>query len=248
MMVDFRNSVFVFAGALALAVVTTHAEARHGEEKHEHAHDEDEHHDDEHHDDHEHHDHEHHDDEHHEDEHRAHGTHVHGTWELFAALDDAQLSVTVKGPIVDVLGFERPPADETERAVLREVKDRLDTPETMLSLSDRAGCALSGPVQIKLPEGYSSETPKEDDPEQQSHDHDHGERTDGEHHADHDIHASDLEVSYVFECGSPARLAEITVNGFSSFSAIENVDAVFLGDGTQAARRLVRNAQTLKIE
>ncbi|MHA7871770.1 MAG: ZrgA family zinc uptake protein, partial [Hyphococcus sp.] len=60
-----------------------------------------------------------------EHSHRAHDAHVHGTWELFAALDDTQLSVTIKGPLLDVLGFEHAPTNDAERDTVQEIQDRL---------------------------------------------------------------------------------------------------------------------------
>lgn len=201
-------------------------------------------------------------DQEHDQEHHAHEAHVHGAWELFAALDDKQLSVTVKGPIVDLLGFERPPADETERSAVETLKGRLGESETLFSLSDRASCVLSEPIQTVLPAGFADKI-DQDDPgahkhDDQPHDHHGDEHDDEDHHSDehdgedhhdnHDIHASDLEINYVFDCASPSKLSEISATVFDSFAAIESIDAVFLGDAKQTARRLERHSRTLKID
>lgn len=186
----------------------------------------------------------------HHHKHHAHEAHVHGAWELFAALDESQLSVTMKGPIIDVLGFERLPADEQERAAVETLKDQLGEFELMFTLSDRAGCSLSEPVQTFLPAGFVQEM-KSDDPGS----HEHNNTTHGQdhaenkhHHESHDVHASDVEINYVFDCTAPSRLTEINVIGFDSFPSIESIDAVFLGDATQIANRLGRNSQILKID
>lgn len=187
--------------------------------------------------------------------HRAHDVHVHGTWELFAALDDTQLSISIKGPLVDVVGFEHAPTTEDEHNAIQEMRDRLSgEPEMMLALDERANCTLSEPVQIILPEGFAQQSIDDAEDhgdelheEADHHDH-HDEHEDEGHHADHDIHTNDLEVSYAFDCRSPARLRAITMTGFDSFPTIENVDAVFLGDAKQTARRLERGTRTLMIE
>lgn len=208
-MVKLRTTAFLF---VALSYFAAHAA-----EAHDHGHDHDHEHD---HDDHDHdHDHDHH----------SHGAHVHGAWELFAALDGAQLSVTLKGPIVDILGFEAAPANDQERQAVAALADRLKAVEVMLSLDRRADCDLSAPVAVALPESFSSEHA----------DHAHG---------DHDIHDSDVELTYGFVCQSPARLGAITMTGFEAFPGIETVDAVFLSDGKQAARRLERRSQVLQID
>ena len=153
---------------------------------------------------------------------------------MFAALDDAQLSVTLKGPIVDILGFEAAPASDQERQAVAALADRLKTVEVMLSLDQRAGCELSAPVAVALPEGFSSE-------------HAHGDKDGAHAHDAHDIHDSDVELTYDFVCASPARLGAITMTGFETFPGIETVDAVFLSDGKQAAHRLERRSQVLQI-
>ena len=218
----------------------------------------------------EHHDHDHHDDH----DHRAHDVHVHGTWELFAALDDARLSVTLKGPLIDVLGFETVPDTDEEYSAVVRLKDQLKSSESMFTLDGRARCELSEPVAIVLPEGFSTETARRAD--DKAHDHDdkkeHHAHESEDSHSDHDVraadsapdgrlgpatarrhwrkspHSHDLEVTYTFNCASPDRLSEITMAGFETFPAIENVDAVFLGDALQIARRLESGSRIMQID
>ncbi|MEO1251330.1 MAG: DUF2796 domain-containing protein [Pseudomonadota bacterium] len=178
----------------------------------------------------------------HED-HRSHDAHVHGSWEMFAALDDAQLSVTMKGPIVDMLGFERVPETDAERAFVADLKERLTSHQTMLAIDDRAGCTSSTPADIVLPAGFSDAS-GEDRKVHAHDDHDHAH----DEHGDTDIHLNDLEITYIFNCASPSRLRSISVPAFDAFPAIESVEAVFLGDAQQAARRLMRDSQSLKID
>ena len=64
----------------------------------------------------------------------------------------------------------------------------------------------------------------------------------------HNAHTNDLEVTYVFDRGSPKRIKTLTATAFTSFPDIENVDAVFLGDGTQKALRLTRKSATLRVD
>lgn len=181
----------------------------------------------------------------HDHQHHSHEAHVHGAWEMFAALDDARISVTVKGPIVDMLGFEAAPASDEERKAVADLATLLNAPETMVSLDQRASCELSAPVEVNLPEGFSAGEVKE-------HEHHDDGHHDGEHHAHdhdaHDIHDSDIEVTYVFTCAAPGRLGAITLTGFTTFSDIETVDAVFLSDDKQAAHRLERRSQVLTID
>ena len=213
----------------------------------------------------------------HDSEHRQHDVHVHGAWEMFAALDDDQLSVTVKGPLVDLVGFESAPETDEERASLSALTKRLEKPETMVALDKPARCALSAPAVVTLPEGYvlasaDEEDHDHDDHEGHDHDdhdehdhdeHDHDEHDHDEHdhddqdghddehgddHANHEVRHSDIELTYVFDCDKPARLEAITVTGFASFPKMETVEAVFLSDSAQTARRLEPNTKTLQID
>ena len=187
----------------------------------------------------------------HDHDHHTPQTHVHGAWELFAALDGDQLSVTFKGPLVDVLGFERLPTNEEERTALRSLKVQLSEAQPLLALDERAGCRMSKPAEILLPEGYadaitSGEKSDAQNTGEQSHDHKVHQHND--HHGEHDTHASDVEVNYIFDCRSPAKLREITATAFETFPGIEGVDAVFLGDATQEALRLTRGSNTLRLD
>ena len=227
----------------------------------------------------------------HDGEMHMEAAHVHGAWELFAALDDEEsLSVTITGPLVDVLGFEHRPENESEFDAVRALKDRLGSPEEMFELDKRAGCDLNDPAEVIMPSGYLNEPQADEDHEDhedhdghdhddhddhddhEGHDHDDHEHDDHEHnedddpakkdghdshdHADgaehdkaeHDIHASNVELVYTFSCNSTSRLKTITATGFSTFPAIEQFDAVFIGDEGQSAHRLEPRANVLKIK
>lgn len=92
-------------------------------------------------------------------DHHAHEAHTHGAWELFAAIDGKQLSVTMKGPLVDVIGFENQPTDEEDYAAIEKLKSSLRAPQSMFAINTRAGCAISQPVEIFLPEGFDRTPP-----------------------------------------------------------------------------------------
>ncbi|MEM9014038.1 MAG: DUF2796 domain-containing protein [Pseudomonadota bacterium] len=242
--------VLLFSSAFSLIAAAANAESEH-EDHHDHDDDHHEHSDHKGHDDHsehdDHHDHENeteHEHEHDQDEDsaRSHGAHTHGAWELFAALDGSKLSLTAKGPLVDVLGFEYAPKTNEERQSVEALVNRLETPEVMIALDGRGQCALSSPVAVSLPDGFLGENEHDgDDDHTEQHHHD-------ADHADPDIHANDLEISYQFECDAPKRLGSITVSAFEAFPSIERVDSVFLSGTAQAAERLSPDAQTLKLK
>jgi len=190
-------------------------------------------------------------------EHHAQEAHLHGAWELFAALDDKQLSVTVKGPLIDVVEFEHQPTSDEEFAAIQNLKTRLGAPQTMFKIDERARCAVAQPAEILLPQGFESESvngEKEslhlihENDAQHDHNTHKAETNHDDDHKGYDIHGSDVEVVYVFECKTPARIRSITATGFNAFPAIESIEAVFLGNNTQKAFRLTRNSKSLQID
>lgn len=186
-----------------------------------------------------------------EEQRREGAAHVHGAWELFAALDDKRLSVTTKGPLVDILGFERAPQTDDQRRAITALSNRLAEPAIFLALSERARCVLAEPASVKLPENFDAEASSDHshDLEDEAHNSHHADHHDAQaDHSDEDTHESDIEISYVFECAAPKRLREITMTAFNSFSDIETIEAVFLSDQKQIALQLTRGSKALRVD
>ena len=188
--------------------------------------------------------------------HESHAAHVHGAWQFLAAQDGDQLSVTLSGPLVDLLGFENPPQNDQEHAALAALKTRLAASEVLFELSKRANCTPSSEPQISLPahfdDGQAQAAPAPSNAKTTEHhdDHDHHAQHDQDHraHDQHDNHhASDIELTYVFKCAAPARIKAVTMTAFESFPAIETVDAAFLSDQNQTADRLSAQKAVLKL-
>lgn len=187
----------------------------------------------------------------HDHNHSSQHAHVHGAWELFAALDEKQLSITVKAPLIDIIGFEHTPSTTEERIAIREMQGRLAEPQAFFELDKSAQCTLTESVEIKLPKAFEDANAEDD-----ANDSHQPGKHDGKHTHKHEqaatnseqyLHTSDVEASYVFECRAPKKLQTITPTAFDIFPSIERIDAVFLGDTTQKASRLTRNAKILRI-
>ena len=172
------------------------------------------------------------------DGHRHHA-HVHGLWQMFAAMDDNRLSITVEGPLVDLLGYEHVPETKEERAALSRLKEALATP--MVELDDQASCGLTDEIDVQWPDGF------EDGAADRGNDHDHMGDDNG-HDRERDGHTGDLALTYRFRCGSPETLGWIRYTGFASYPAVQDVEAVFVGDQGQNAARLSPSTPKLSID
>ncbi len=175
---------------------------------------------------------------------RRHGAHVHGAWRMFAALDGAQLSIVLSGPLIDVLGFETLPQSEEERAAVAALTERLTAPEFLVRPDRRAKCELAGPAAIALPDGFSATN------ETRARHNGHVEHEAHENHDEHGEHdegGNDVEASFAFVCSAPSRLDRITVTAFNHFEGVQTVEAVFLSGDGQSARLLTPQVASLKV-
>jgi len=178
--------------------------------------------------------------------------HVHGAWEMFAALDDDALTITLSGPVADLAGAESPPGSADETAAIAALRARVSALAPLMTPSAKARCRLSDPVMVRIA-GAPAESHKGSptaagaaaDHEMAEADHD-----DDDHiqvHGEGDEHGRDVEVVYAFACTAPDRLREITVEAFQTFEEIDTIDAVYLSETRQAADRLTRKAATLTL-
>ena len=199
----------------------------------------------------------------HKDEHRHHEAHVHGQWELFAALDEKALTVNVKGPIVDILGYEYAPKSKQEKDILASVSAKLAEPENIFKLGPNAECNLSEPIAISFPDGFENDGANEKDDHHGHDEHDEHAHSDHEHHddeehaeADHEehdeheenVHDSDIEITYSFACAAPSRLKQIVVTGFDAYPEIKEIEAVFINDTRQLAKHLSHESSTFELK
>ena len=180
--------------------------------------------------------------------------HVHGEWELFAALDDDVLTISITGPIVDAVGFEHPPASASEHEAVKKFSQDLADISAALNVNAAANCTLTGALDLDLPEGYATEDAHHheashtDDHDDHSDHDDHDEHDHDDHdHEEHDLHDSDVTLTYKLACAAPRRLDSIEVRLFDSFPAIEEIDAVFLSDDAQESRHLRKGANIFRI-
>lgn len=146
------------------------------------------------------------------------GAHIHGAGELSFAAEGETLFAELQTPLANLVGFERAPRDEAERAAYRVALDLLSDPANVFDLSP-ARCTIDR-VTLTEPDF--------------AHDHDHDHHGHG-HDDDAHVHA-DLRVEYELDCEGLDRLSAIRVTLFEQFPAFEHIDAVWLGERTVSAR------------
>jgi hypothetical protein len=142
-------------------------------------------------------------------EQRRQGAHVHGMAHMTLAAEGNKVLIELTSPAASLIGFERAPRTDEERATLSLAKENLKAGDAMIRLNIEAGCRLET-AQIdaefsEVGEGRGAEHAHD-------YDADHGE----------DGHA-DFVVRYSFACDRPEALGSAALGIFSGFPALERV-------------------------
>jgi len=162
----------------------------------------------------------------------AQHAHVHGLGKLDAVVEGNSLTVRLEVPLDSLVGFERSPRTERERAAVRDMANTLRTGSDLVP-SAGAHCNLKGvtltsavlPGELLDSQGIAATAA------------DAGEGDDG--HAE-------LVAAYVFSCADPAQLRALEVRLFDSFKALKRLDTQVVTERTQAGGRLDSRARVLR--
>jgi len=156
--------------------------------------------------------------------HRAHGPHEHGVGSLNLVVDGSVVEIELESPAANIVGFERAPKDDAERATLDRAVATLKDGERLFGFPAAAGCRLtrSSVNSTLLGDAPTAEADHEDSPAMQS-DHESGDHAAED---DHETHA-DLDADYRFECRDTARIDQVEVRLFEAFAATQRLRVQF---------------------
>ena len=166
------------------------------------------------------------------------GRHQHGAATLSIALDGGALSVRLEVPAIDLLGFERAPANATEIGKVQEVQRLLAAARGVVQLPAAAGCKLTR-EQVVAPDWATAgtnpasiRTPAR--PGEQEHDHDHDHDEQGEAGSSH----GDYDADYEYACSAPGNLAYVDVLVRRSLPAATRLQINLVTASQQTTREL----------
>jgi len=169
----------------------------------------------------------------------AHKAHVHGIAKLDVAIDGEQVRLRLESPLYDLIGFERAPRNERERAAVRDMASKLRQGERLFVPTGAARCrlvevVLASPVLEPALLGEAGAAapaaPRPPSPEQKQ---------------DHDEGHADLVAQYRFQCERPGVLTGMEVRLSEQFKGIRRVDAQVVAPGKQSAARLTSRSRAL---
>ncbi len=161
---------------------------------------------------------------------RETGAHVHGRVDMAVVSEASALTVEIRSPLYNILGFERAPSGTAELATWKAAAATVDAPAKLFTLDKAAGCVLrskdTGVLGPPPPAGQHANAA--------SHGHDDHDHDEEPGHAG----LSDVTLRYAFECAQPSKLSRISVQAFGAFRHIEAVELVYLDGVRQKAKTL----------
>lgn len=148
----------------------------------------------------------------------AHGAHVHGLAHLDAALDGRTLVIAIRSPGWDLVGFERAPRDEAERARIEAARATLADGARLFAFEPAGACRAAEPARVVLPSAIEPEGAAADPGEPG--------------------HPGDWTATWTFDCAEPASLRAIRVDWFDAFASTERIEVQWIGPDGQAGHAL----------
>ena len=181
----------------------------------------------------------------HDQAHRQHGAHVHGIAALNLALEGQEVQIELDSPAANIAGFEHAPSSADDHAALDKAVATLKDGDRLFTFNDDAGCRMeTATVTSELlgqehdeREGHAREgTESHAYVDKQGHGH---EEHEGETH-------SDIKAAYHFECDTPDKLEQLTVELFDAFSGMEKIKVQFVIESRQGAAELTAKDHVVK--
>jgi hypothetical protein len=166
---------------------------------------------------------------------QAHGAHEHGVADLQVAVDGGHLSIELKTPLDNLVGFEHAPRTDAQRKALDDAEARLRDFPRLFVLPAAAACEVK---EVVLTSPWHTAT-------ESGQDHGHG-HAHGHDHKQDDGH-SDMHVHYMLECVAPAALNELQVKLSDAFRRMSRVRAETATPRGQGSATLTKTRNKLPL-
>lgn len=144
------------------------------------------------------------------------GPHVHGELHLGVAVDGNAVTVDFQAPLDSLLGFERTPRTDKEKALVRRWDELLRKPTAFIRFDDAAGCTLTSAE-------FDSPIPglgEQDEPAADGH--------------------AEVEGAWAFTCRRPEALKALRITLFEHSRHLQRIHVVRIGPRGATQLRLKR--------
>jgi hypothetical protein len=185
----------------------------------------------------------------------ADAQHVHGVVDLGIVVEDKLLGVTLSAPLHDLVGFERKPSSDEQKARLREASAQLSDADALFGIPPSAACSvrtldIDGPsflIGVADAGGADGHDDEHDHDEAHRDEHgpgdhdDHHEAHDDEHHDDDHVHEvshdehSDVVVQLAWDCERIDDVDSLELRFVSFFHEVEEIRVQLITDDRVSA-------------
>ena len=173
--------------------------------------------------------------------------HTHGIAILTVAVENNAVEIEFESPAANIVGFEHKAKSHKQEERVHSAEDTLKNTGDLFTFNS-ANCSVKA-VSVDV-----SSVLNEDD-----HGHaDHKEHAHHDHHEEHSEHAhddhhsesnhSEITASYQFKCAGTNTLDSITIDLFSHFHGIEELDVMWITAEKQGASTLRANRKSLTLK
>jgi len=183
------------------------------------------------------------------EERRQHDAHEHGHATMQVVLEGDELAINIEAPGMDIVGFERAPKGDAEKARIQQAVGQLEDVKAMFVLPEKAMCS----VTEAHAEHASLEADKHDDHSDHKDEHKHSDHKDEHKHSGHkDDHKDEaskhsaFDAHYAWRCEKPEALEYIDVRYFETFPATDEIEALIIGPNGQSAQELTAGSAKIK--
>lgn len=178
--------------------------------------------------------------------------HVHGAAQLSIAEDGDKIEMAFVSPAINLVGFEHVARSEDETEKVHAAIALLKDGQQLFRFKGRECELVTVSVEAEglLPEKHEHHDDDHHEGDHHNDEHGHHDEHDGD---DHEAHGDDegahseFESQYVFNCAAGGTLTSIRVGFFDKWTDLEDVDAVFVGEGKQLSAELTAWMPVLEI-
>ncbi len=167
------------------------------------------------------------------DDTRQLGAHEHGRGSLGIAIEGNTVSMELKAPGADIVGFERPAKSKKEKAAVEAAKKKLAAALKLFVPPADAGCKLtSAKVELEIEDAHGG------DAGGKKHDHGHDHKDDSH---------SEFHAQYGLTCSAPERLTGLTFDYFKAFKGANALEVQVIGPKGQTKYDVTRKKPALEL-
>lgn len=179
------------------------------------------------------------------EENREQGPHQHGHGSLEIAFEKSAVSMELRVPGNDIVGFEHAPKSDAEKSAVETASARLRDPLALFGIPAAAGCKVQD-ADVHMHGG------KDDGHDHGDHKHDTtapaGSTSKADDGHDHEAGHASFHVKYTLACSKPAAITQLAFTFFEAFPRAEEIEIVAISQKAQVKAEATRKSPRVSLQ